>query len=692
MPVVQSYFCTHHRGSEEDIDEAIGTLKAAMRDRRCDYSVSVARTLLVLAGPGKAVAKLKRECLFRASTFGFRSEAIVAIAGDWIRNGTAFGLSTGTIRYVSSVSALVSAAPAVVMLSRELLRQLDEGRSTIIKNLLAELDAAFTFQESNPFLFEDEQVQEVSVEELAEGFSYLLSLFHRDYGLNADHFDWWVDGTRSEMYRKLLTDAFKVCRYREMEVLIDGFGYAASLVDGGVRIFSPDLELERSIRLGYIQSSLQAVADRVRHQEERDSGQVASLVALAESFFGRFGNTLATFRPDPIPRYRLEFPLIPPMVSFFMQDAAFIEEWSSMASLAYEDYITPDEVKDVVIKGSITVRDVLKVQRLLGFMHLGLERAISEHRPEDEQPTLHRQSCVPVFRGETFLKFLALAVGDSKAHEMKDLLCADLDSPSLDILYAPVISAGDYVAISLAVFSKNSLVRNLLAKLKLRIGPIGKGDRMQLALANSLRVAGFAVEEEIELTSRTNPLEVDLLAFRDGVLVIFECKNAYAPCNVYEMRNSFEAITKAADQLERRKRWLMDSANQRSLFSTLGWTMPEVLEVRTCIALGNRVFNGYNCAGHPVRQVHELQNVLEHGRIRMDGQDLRMWTGPSFEVGELLRYLDGSTIHADLASAMEPVDIVTDLASTKLIQSSWILDIVKTKNTMINRYSPYTDE
>ena len=43
--------------------------------------------------------------------------------------------------------------------------------------------------------------------------------------------------------------------------------------------------------------------------------------------------------------------------------------------------------------------------------------------------------------------------------------------------------------------------------------------------------------------------DTDLVAYRDGVLYLFECKNAYHPCNPHEMRNSYDHIRKAGTQL-----------------------------------------------------------------------------------------------------------------------------------------------
>jgi nicotinamidase-related amidase len=83
---------------------------------------------------------------------------------------------------------------------------------------------------------------------------------------------------------------------------------------------------------------------------------------------------------------------------------------------------------------------------------------------------------------------------------------------------------------------------------------------------------------------------------------------------------------------------------------------------------GNRVFNGYACEGHPVRQVHEMLNVLLKGSIEFsDGHRARLWSGDAFAATDLVAYLAGSTTHADFAGAMVEVDVETPIGDQCLI-------------------------
>jgi len=687
IAVLVACMAAQRKKCKEDVDEAVNAIKDAIQRNRVGYAISAARALRVLAGPDKAITRLKRGGLLRASVVGFNDRAISKIAADWIQNATLFNLSDAHVQYLNSTLVLLTLTPALRALHTSLLTRLRAERS-MFKSLLAEIDEAFTFPEPLPNETHARQEMPYSNEELAEGFSYLLRLFHSEMGLAPEHFGLTgEDIGYSPRYRELLVDAAKICRYREAEVLLEGFPYRAITEANGVRVFSVDPTLERSIRLGYMQSELNAAVERHRLATARAEGKVASLPEFADKFFQKHGNHTATLLQWPAPRYRLELPMYPPLRTLFAYDLVFLEEGWSMEGLAWEEYMTPNEMPGAIIEDDITVRDVLKVQRLLGFAHHGLVQNILKRESVCDHRSMYMRSCLPVFLRADLIRFFAFAVGESKAAKLMALMTADVRSPNLDIQYAPVIVAGDYAIVSLAVLSRSNMVRNLFVRLQRRLGPVGKGDRMQFALANALRNAGFMVVEEYNLKGGANKLEVDLLAYREGVLVAFECKNTYAPCNVYEMRNTYDAIEIAGDQLTLRVQWLSDPAHQRALFARLGWAMPDALSVHTCIALGNRVFTGFECEGHPVRQTHEIINILVDGRIEFDdGHSVRVWESESFVPSDLLAYLRGTTTHADMVTALEPFDVVTSFGKMTLTQSSYVMDLLRLKESMLARY------
>lgn len=338
--------------------------------------------------------------------------------------------------------------------------------------------------------------------------------------------------------------------------------------------------------------------------------------------------------------------------------------------------------------GNITVIDILKVQRFFSFLQIGMRRAFDRHNPLFQRSLIWLNSCIPVFQRKKLIETLQQLLGNEKAEEMLRLLTCDISSDYVDLQYSPIIERGGWCMFSMAVLTSSNLVRNILCHYEQRLTMRSKedADPMQEALRNALQRAGFLVDVEVITGTKNNPLEVDVLAYKDGHLFLFECKNSFHPCNVYEMRTSYEHVEYAADQLTKRKVWLSDPANRRRVFERLTWKVGEACSVHTCIAIGNRVFNGYDYEGHPVRQVHELLNLLLRGFVVLDGVKHRLWQAETFSVSDLCAHLLGTTVVADCMVSMEPTDRTLLYSGKKLTFSRYALNMQRLKEISEAKY------
>lgn len=669
-------------------DIAMSAIKEAIRRHHVGRAVSAARTLLLLVGPNKALDRLKRDGALRVSSFEFNALVIKRIVDDWVQHAELYRLDAVAVDYLKSTSVLLSLAPSLRRLYLSIMARLGADRYVAIKSLFAEVDAAFTYPDNvDVGLGESRPVVR---EEMAEAFSYLLGLFHRGFKMQACQFGLTsMDAGYDARYRDLLGDAIRICRYREAEVLVERGAYRAAHGEEGIRVFSVDPFLERAIRVGYIQTETQAQVNGIRLDRGRDAGEVASLEAMADRFYELHGDHVAKLKLWPLPRYTIELPMVPDFAKLIRDERAFLEDLILCDFIAWEEYIETEEVPSALVSGSITVLDLLKAQRLFFFLHRGLVKAIESHSNFSEKAGLYMASCLAVFQQERLIKLLEVVVGAVKAPEILHLLTADPSASNLDIQYRPIIAAGGYCMLSLAVLSKSNLPRNLLCSEKRRLVPVtaGGGDRMQSSLVSALKQAGFLVVEEIELTVGRNRLEVDVIAWRDGHLFVFECKNNYHPCNAYELRATYDAMTGAANQLALRQAWLSVPANQREFFERMAWPATSPARIHTCIALGNRMFSGYNCEGHPVRHVHEMLNVLLRGYVEFeDGRQARFWEQETFGINDLIAFIEGSTTLADMTEALFPISLTTPIVDTALIQPTYALDLQKWRDGVLARY------
>ncbi|MBL7373615.1 hypothetical protein INQ23_30300, partial [Escherichia coli] len=75
-------------------------------------------------------------------------------------------------------------------------------------------------------------------------------------------------------------------------------------------------------------------------------------------------------------------------------------------------------------------------------------------------------------------------------------------------------------------------------------------------------------------------------------------------------------------------------------------------EVHTGIVTANRIFHGAALNGHPVRQAHELINVLTMGKLSGEERSLSIWAGSEFHALDLVTYLEGDSIAAKQLAAL----------------------------------------
>lgn len=676
--------------TKSDVEEALNQFSAAISRNRQGRALSTARVLLLLLGADKAVKRVQRLGTFRPSRQAFSSSAGQAVIADWIEHSAIYSLSQRSIGYLKSVDALWSLAPELRKLRISLIERLKVKRPRSIKTLLATVDVAFSFGWEGHFSLPTESVYAHTSEGLAEAFSFLLHLFHKEIGLSRKDFGLLdSDASVSGFYQDLLVDAVKICEYLEAEVLVESFPYSAKVSDGKVVVSADEPRLEKSVRLGYVQAELQKEIrlQMLRKSVGNQTSNIQSFTRFAEDFYRGIGDELIEFVSTPAPRYRMTLPAVEPLRQIFSGNGLFIEDLWSLNNLGIEDYVEPEAIVDLPVVGNITVIDILKIQRFFGFVLFGMRMAL-ENSPISQRSLIWLNSCLPVFEKKALIETMQQLLGVEKAEEMLRLLTCDISSDYVDLQYSPIIETDGLCMLSMAILTSSNLVRNILCHYEQRLTMRGKEepDPMQQALRDALQRAGFLVEVEVNTGTKNNPLEVDVLAYKDGHLFLFECKNSFHPCNIYEMRTSYEHVEHAADQLTKRRAWLSDPTNQRRVFDRLSWRGVEVCSVHTCIAIGNRVFNGYEYDSHPVRQVHELLNVLLRGFVVIDGVKRRLWQAETFSVSDLCAHIQGATVVGDLMDSMEPTERTLLFYSNELTFSRYFVDMQRLKEISEAKY------
>jgi hypothetical protein len=334
----------------------------------------------------------------------------------------------------------------------------------------------------------------------------------------------------------------------------------------------------------------------------------------------------------------------------------------------------------------VTVMDLLKVQRYFNFISCLYQRKLEEIENDADRAYLTFTSTIPVIAHDRLLEQIQLIFEDeAKSRAIIELLTIDYAANHLDLQYTPLIDLGKHYVVAPHVLAASNLPRNVVVANKLRPFALEAGDPMMSAVVKAFEAAGFKVRSDFKLKIAKKDCELDLVAWRDGVLFMLEGKNAYHPCSAHETRNSFDHIQAGKDQLDVRREIFSDLANQTKLFSELGWEVPPSSRLYTGIIIANRVFHGAEFNGHPVRQAHELINVLTNGTIGGDA-DLRFWKGDAFTTDDLITYLAGDSIAKKQLQAFVPHLIEIDLGGRLLIFESHLFDMQRQMDIMVESY------
>jgi len=634
----------------------------------------------------KAIAMMKRKGIFRSSKCKFKSKSLLEVVTHCLNNRTFYKIDENNTIYLTSILSLISITEEIENYRGDILDLLKKNSKFAPKTLLAIIESQFGYGsklDGNESM-SSETRSHYSNEDFTESVSYLLSLFDKEIGLTVDHL-YFIEPCISshDVYFQMIVSGCKIQQYIKAEILVNSFGYMAEIVDEfKVVIKSNDPYLEKSIRLGYIQTELQ-MCIREFHTKEFKNTKFGSLEEITKELFNNHSELFIQLRTDPIARYTLQFPSIPRFLDIFSSEHFFIEEIHSIMLLEMDSY-GEKSLDTELIFNNITVFDILKVQRFFRFINYMFALALDSTSEIDDREMLRLNTILPIMDHNALKAMFSLILPKEKIDDCLNLICTNINlSDPFDVQYTPIISIGKGNIIAPAILSGSNLVRNILCNFSLRPSLKDGEDPMQKDLAIELEKKGFEVELECYLYG--NSLETDILASKDGYIFIIECKNSYHPCNVHEMRTSFEHIKKGVVQLEKRKEWLIKKDNQKALFNRLEWRYKDS-KVVTCLATANRVFNGYKSNDTHVRQSHELLNVIRTGIININNTKYQTWEEDEFNTFDLVKYIQGSTTISDCFGSLIDVERAYSFTDKSLAFCTYELDLNKLREVTESRY------
>lgn len=683
---VNSYTGPAIKGTVSRVD--ITTLSEHLKANRRHDAAALSIALAMIDANG-LVMSLRRAGLLRASRYGFNAGSPREIVDILLRLNGTIGLCHEQAEYLQSIKALHSLSAGAGQLHEGIVVRLRTRRGTALKSFLVMANQVFTNGWSQDPFSPSSCLEHFSAEQISEAISRLIHVHREAFGIKAT--DWMFADPQAinplnYTYKRDLLDALRLNEFIKAETMIDGLPYKAEFNPTGVVIRSIDPDIEKSVRLGYVHMEMQMHSRRQAIEAYwEQSEKPASFEKVCEVYFKEGLEQYVLHKLEPVARLTFGFPKDAAFFQPLAEERYFREDLLSLVQLGIESYSSPSLEPFNVAPGVRSI-DLFKINRIFELLTYVMSSALAkiENKSEKEMLTLH--SVIPKMTRDSFLNILQSVLTPEQAEKVLSLLTLDETREYIDLQYTPFISVDGGIIVAPALVARSNLVRNIACANNLQEMRIGDHDPMQRAVVQALLEAEFLVEEEVSVSINGTERDTDIVAYRDGVLYLFECKNAYHPCNVHEMRNSFDHIKKAGRQLTLRKEWFAQPMHQARLWQKMNWQVPFTTSIRTCVLIANRVFTGATIDGHPIRQGHEFINVVLRGEVRSPDTIYLIWDGEQFATQDLDRYLSPAGLVADQFAALKPIQKCYQLQSKSLAFDSWVLDSELLHTITASRY------
>lgn len=545
----------------------------------------------------------------------------------------------------------------------------------LYKELLLYADVLFLNTYRQNYSENLDKLSSYSIEQITDGISYLIFLCekhikYKPYTVAI------VDPNyiKSKSIEDLILLGCKVCEVQEWELYVDYFSYKISKSD---RVFTikPCNELfEKSIRLGFVNSMLQTQLSFSKAKTNYKN--VASLYEMFEKYLGSNRlNFVEYLKYSKIPRYTIKVPEILFDFLYKNKDEFFKEEILEINHCAKEFNMLGDELLNKKITVNCTLKDVIIFKRFFVLMDYIVEHQLLTQKNEKKIIS----SLLPVFNEKEIVDiFSRLYNNKNKATEIINLFTYDGKS-KLDLQYTPFIRRGNSICVPLFLTIKSNLIRNCIANSYAINNQIVNQDDKETLVKISKEI--FEKKDSVFQTFINQSYsykgkkgELDLMLVTDNTLYLIECKSPLHPTSNFELRATNDHIVKAAQQLSNSRCAFEDAEYRVKYLKSLG-VNKKPSEVKTCILMGNRLFNGFAILSHPIRCVFDINMVIGDGIIDSNIGKWRIWNQEQFTEKDFLDFLSPNyKIYTSIFDAMLPFTEHIHIKGRRLELSTYVLD------------------
>ncbi|WP_367111969.1 hypothetical protein [uncultured Psychrobacter sp.] len=661
---------TNKKGRKKLIVYYSNKLIQHLHSRKYDESLGIAR-FIFMCNLDDSLEIIRKKGIFRASKYDYYSKQIQFLIKILLNDGL---LTEEQIKYFRSLSSLLKLTSDVKSEKDKIIYAIN-SRRYFLKTILSFSESVFLdFKnvdiELKSINSEDERLFR-SKELVLESTSTILQIY---YGLKGVRDQDWAgidNNFNLGCYWDIICRGHRIQEYNNSEINLDIFDYHARF-ENNILIISNE-KFERAKANGFIKSELRSMSQNIQISNKYKEESV-SLIYYFDKLWSNCSEKQYTLEKLPIERIRFELK-IPSTNSSnpyspMKNKSFFLEETIDLQFLCYENYNY--EIIDKELVDGLSIFDFILAQRALKYISFLYQKALSDLSDEhDDILSLAISSILPVFKNESFVKILSLLTGlnNEKCSNLLDHIsmssCENLDF--VDIQYTPVINSGDWSTVLPTVLGYSNIIRSIAIKNNVHLSSFNNLDYMVEFVANAFKSQGFQVASDFKFSQD----EIDIVAYKNNHMFLFECKNPYHPVNDHELRNTYDHVCKAFKQIEKFKGILNDINKYKSFCQKLDFHITNDTVIRYGVINANRALTGYEKDGVRVVHANELVNFITTGRIVIMNEEYTCWKDNEFTVKDLISYMDGH-LSSDILDVIEKIEYRKNYRSMSLVTNIYV--------------------
>jgi hypothetical protein len=443
----------------------------------------------------------------------------------------------------------------------------------------------------------------------------------------------------SDEIRSVITCGNTLSVQLETAKLISLFGYNLSQKEPGLFYLSPpSTEFEYAWRLGLMRAEIGASNISV-FEKNQEFPAGASIIFAAKMFVDALGDKLGKVlgAGTLFERIPLNIPIIPTVYQK-MIGTTFVEDIQYREVLS-QDFLLPLDLEseEFELTEHLNIGTFYEIWQFFRLMAAVDVLILWQHSESTPRAVLN--SLVRVYKEEEIFSLIeGLGFTEQQIREFFELISADVrDLGYFDIQYRPFLRIaanrfvkGDEVLESPAemvgppgLVLLSNILRNLQTSNRLRFR--ANADAFVEIVARMLKTKFDKVEENRRLQLDQRVTDVDVVLCEGTTLYLIECKHSVPGASIHEMRDVWEDIERAAEQLAVAMTILNEPHKRQDYLA--GWFPGTKIDdtagirIQPCILSSHREFSGLEYEGIPVRDFSSLSLLFGDASVGMGSLD-----------------------------------------------------------------------